>query len=46
MRPMEHTAFENSMVCVYAALLFAYGSFSMIYIFTHIHLGDLIDKKG
>jgi hypothetical protein len=45
MRTMEHTAFENSMVCVYAALLFAYGSFSIIYIFTHIHRGDFIDKR-
>jgi hypothetical protein len=36
MRKMEHTPFENSMVFVYAALLFAYGSFLIIYIFTHI----------
>jgi hypothetical protein len=45
MKRMEHTAFENSMVFVYAALLFAYGSFAIIYIFTHLHRGDLIDKK-
>ena len=37
MRKMEHTAFENSMVFVYAALLFAYGSFIIIYIFIRIH---------
>lgn len=36
MRKMEHTPFENSMVFVYAALLFAYGSFLIIYIFVHI----------
>lgn len=36
MRTMEHTPFENSMVFVYAALLFACGSFLIIYIFTHI----------
>jgi hypothetical protein len=34
---MEHTRFENSMVFVYAALLFVYGSFLIIYIFTQIH---------
>lgn len=45
MRSMEHDAFENSMVFVYAALLFAYGSFTIIYVFTHLHRGDLIDKK-
>ena len=33
------------MAFVYAALLFAYGSFAMIYIFTHLHRGDFIDKK-
>ena len=37
MRNMEHTPFENSMVFVYAALLFAYGSFMIIYIFNHFH---------
>lgn len=37
MKQMEHTAFENSMVFVYAALLFAYSSFLIIYIFIHIH---------
>ncbi len=36
MRKMEHTPFENSMVFVYAALLFAYVSFLIIYIFIHI----------
>jgi hypothetical protein len=37
MKQMEHTRFENSMVFVYAALLFAYSSFLIIYIFIHIH---------
>jgi drug/metabolite transporter (DMT)-like permease len=36
-KKMEHTRFENSMVFVYAALLFAYGSFMIIYIFAHLH---------
>jgi hypothetical protein len=34
---MEHTRFEDSMVFVYASLLFAYGSFLIIYIFAHVH---------
>jgi hypothetical protein len=34
---MEHTRFENSMVYIYAALLFSYGSTLIIYIFTHYH---------
>jgi hypothetical protein len=34
---MEHTRFENSMVYVYAALLFSYGSMLIIYIFAHYH---------
>ena len=37
MKQMEHTPFENSIAFVYAALLFAYSSFLIIYIFTHIH---------
>ena len=45
MKQMEHTPFENSMVFVYAALLFAYGSFTIIYLFTHLHRGDFIDKR-
>jgi hypothetical protein len=45
MRQMEHTAFENSMVFVYAALLFAYGSFTIIYIFMHTHSGNLINIR-
>jgi hypothetical protein len=45
MRQMEHTAFENSMVFVYAALLFAYGSFTIIYIFMHTHSGNLINVR-
>ena len=36
MKKMEHTPFENSMAFVYAALLFAYGSFLIIYIFIHV----------
>ncbi|HXB90923.1 MAG TPA: hypothetical protein VNU72_01480 [Puia sp.] len=36
-KKMEHTRFENSMVFIYAALLFDYGSFLIIYIFAHIH---------
>lgn len=36
MRKMEYTPFETSMVFVYAALLFGYGSFLIIYIFAHI----------
>jgi hypothetical protein len=34
---MEHTRFENSMVFVYASLLFSYGSMLIIYIFAHLH---------
>ncbi len=37
LKKMEHTRFENSMVFVYASLLFAYGSFLIIYIFAHVH---------
>lgn len=36
MRKMEYTSFENSMVFVYGALLFAYGSFLIISLFLHI----------
>ena len=36
MRKMEYTPFETSMVFVYAALLFAYGSFMIISIFLHV----------
>jgi drug/metabolite transporter (DMT)-like permease len=42
---MEHTALENSMVFVYAALLFAYGSFTIIYIFLHTHSGNMINTR-
>ena len=34
---VEHTRFENSMVYIYAADLFAYGSGLIIYIFSHYH---------
>lgn len=37
MKQMEHTPFENAIAFVYAALLFAYSSFLIIYIFIHIH---------
>lgn len=37
MKQMEHAPLDNSMAFVYAALLFAYGSFLIIYIFSHIH---------
>jgi hypothetical protein len=36
-KKMEHSRFEHSMVFVYAALLFDYGSFVIIYVFAHIH---------
>jgi hypothetical protein len=36
---MEHTPFEDSMVFIYAALLFGYGSFLIIYIFAHYRTG-------
>lgn len=36
-KKMEHTRFENSMVFVYAAHLFAYGSSLIIFVFTHYH---------
>lgn len=37
LKKMEHSRFENSMVFIYAALLFYYGSMLIIYIFGHIH---------
>ena len=37
---MEHSRFEDSMVFVYAALLFGYGSFLIIYIFAHYRTGS------
>jgi hypothetical protein len=37
---MEHSRFENSMVFVYGALLFGYGSYLIICIFTHLHRSD------
>jgi hypothetical protein len=45
MKQMEHTRFENSMVIVYAALLFAYSSFLIIYIFIHIHDNDVNSSR-
>jgi hypothetical protein len=37
---MEHSRFENSMVFVYGALLFGYGSYLIIGIFAHLHKPD------
>lgn len=37
LQAVEHTPFENSMVFIYAADLFAYGSGLIIYIFAHYH---------
>jgi len=34
MKKMEHTPFENSMVFVYAALIFVYGSYLILYVFS------------
>ncbi|HEV2353376.1 MAG TPA: hypothetical protein VGR89_03990 [Puia sp.] len=36
LRKMEHSRFENSMVFIYGALLFYYGSRSIIYFFAHL----------
>jgi len=36
MRKMEYTPFESSMVVIYVALLFAYGSFLIIALFLHL----------
>lgn len=35
-KKMEHTHFENSMVFVYAALIFDYGSYLILYVFSII----------
>jgi len=37
LQQVEHTRFENSMVFIYAADLFAYGSGLIIWIFSHYH---------
>jgi hypothetical protein len=37
LKKMEHTRFENSMVYIYASLIFSYGSMLIIYIFAHVH---------
>jgi hypothetical protein len=37
LKTMEHTRFENSMVFIYASLLFSQGSMLIIYIFAHFH---------
>jgi hypothetical protein len=39
LKKMEHTRFENSMVIIYASLLFSQGSMLIIYIFAHFHHG-------
>lgn len=36
MKKMEHTPFENSIAFVYAALIFVYGSYLILYIFSLI----------
>ncbi|HWK05223.1 MAG TPA: hypothetical protein VNS58_16395 [Puia sp.] len=43
MKKMEHTPFENSMVFVYSALIFDYGSYLILYIFSLIR--DHSDSK-
>ncbi|HEX9510134.1 MAG TPA: hypothetical protein VF939_06600 [Puia sp.] len=43
MKKMEPTPFENSMVFVYAALIFVYGSYLILYIFSLIR--DHSDSK-
>ncbi|GGA82401.1 hypothetical protein [Puia dinghuensis] len=40
LKKMEHDRFEQSMVFVYAALLFGYGSCLIIYIFSHFHRAE------
>ena len=37
LKKMEHSRLENSMVFIYASLLFSHGSMLIIYIFAHIH---------
>lgn len=37
LKKMEHSPFENSMVFIYASLIFSYGSMLIIYIFAHFH---------
>jgi hypothetical protein len=37
LKKMEHSRFENSMVFIYASLLFSQGSMLIIYIFAHFH---------
>jgi len=47
LKSVEHTRFENSMVFIYAAELFAYGSGLIIYIFAHYHsLGSSSDSNN
>ena len=40
LKKMEHDRFEQSMVFVYAALLFGYGSCLIIYVFSHFHSAE------
>jgi hypothetical protein len=40
LKKMEHTRFENSMVFIYGALLFGYGSYLIICIFAHLHSSE------
>ena len=37
MKNVEHSHFETSLVFIYAALLFAYSGFIIIYIFSQLH---------
>ncbi len=45
MRKMEYTPFETSMVFVYAALLFGYGSYLIIYMFLHIRGNSEVNSQ-
>lgn len=45
MRKIEYTPFETSMVFVYAALLFAYGSFLIISTFLHFREASEINSQ-
>jgi hypothetical protein len=46
MRKMEHSPFEHSMAFIYAALLFDYGSYLIIFIFAHVHTGTGNNNGG
>lgn len=48
MKEMEHSPFENSMACIYGALLFVYGCFLFLYTFVQLrrHEPDYISSTG